>query len=669
MTPSQLGARGDGDGVSFAVFSSVADAVELCVFDDGGTERRHPLQLDEGFIWRGRVDGLQSGARYGYRVHGPNDPISGTRCNSAKLLLDPYARAISGAVQWNDALGGDNDSDSAPYAPRSVVCRDAFDWSGERRPDTALVDSVIYELHVKGHTMRHPQVPHEWRGTYRGLAHPAVTDHLLGLGVTAVELLPIHQFVHDRFLADRGLRNYWGYQSIGYFAPHNEYGSADDGGGQIKDFKAMVYGLHRAGLQVILDVVYNHTAEGGAGGPTLCFRGLDNAAYYRLAADRSQYVDDTGTGNTVDSHNPQALRLIMDSLRYWVQEMHVDGFRFDLAATLGRGVSDFDTHSAFLEAVGQDPVLAEVKLIAEPWDIGNGGYEVGDFPPGWSEWNGRYRDTVRDFWRASESTLGDFATRLTGSADLYGHGRRPTASINLITVHDGFTMADLVSYDAKHNDANGEDNRDGTDDNRSWNCGVEGPTDDPQINVLRARQRRNLLATLLLSEGVPLLLGGDELGRTQGGNNNAYCQDNELSWTDWSLAGTSIDLSAFVAAMARLRRRAPALARGRFAGAGELVWFAPDGGIMEPADWQEPYAHAVGLATADGQAGLLVNSWWEPLQFTLPELMRQPLPSIVIDTTDELVGEPLALTAELVPVGPRSLVVLARAPLQAQGQP
>ncbi len=669
MTPSQLGARCDGDGVSFAVFSSVADAVELCVFDDGGTERRHPLQLDEGFIWRGRVDGLQSGARYGYRVHGPNDPMSGARCNSAKLLLDPYARAISGAVQWNDALGGDNDSDSAPYAPRSVVCRDAFDWSGERRPDTALVDSVIYELHVKGHTMRHPQVPHEWRGTYRGLAHPAVTDHLLGLGVTAVELLPIHQFVHDRFLADRGLRNYWGYQSIGYFAPHNEYGSADDGGGQIEDFKAMVYGLHRAGLQVILDVVYNHTAEGGAGGPTLCFRGLDNAAYYRLAADRSQYVDDTGTGNTVDSHNPQALRLIMDSLRYWVQEMHVDGFRFDLAATLGRGVSDFDTHSAFLEAVGQDPVLAEVKLIAEPWDIGNGGYEVGDFPPGWSEWNGRYRDTVRDFWRASESTLGDFATRLTGSADLYGHGRRPTASINLITVHDGFTMADLVSYDAKHNDANGEDNRDGTDDNRSWNCGVEGPTDDPQINVLRARQRRNLLATLLLSEGVPLLLGGDELGRTQGGNNNAYCQDNELSWTDWSLAGTSIDLSAFVAAMARLRRRSPALARGRFAGAGELVWFAPDGGIMEPADWQEPYAHAVGLATADGQAGLLVNSWWEPLQFTLPELMRQPLPSIVIDTTDELVGEPLALTAELVPVGPRSLVVLARAPLQAQGQP
>ncbi len=487
--------------------------------------------------------------------------------------------------------------------------------------------------------------------------------------MTAVELLPVHQFVHDRFLADRGLRNYWGYQSIGYFAPHNEYGSADDGGGQIEDFKAMVFGLHAAGLQVILDVVYNHTAEGGAGGPTLCFRGLDNAAYYRLADDRSQYVDDTGTGNTVDSHNPQALRLIMDSLRYWVQEMHVDGFRFDLAATLGRGASDFDTHSAFLEAVGQDPVLAEVKLIAEPWDIGYGGYEVGDFPPGWSEWNGRYRDTVRDFWRATESTLGDFATRLTGSADLYAHGRRPTASINLITVHDGFTMADLVSYDAKHNEANGEDNRDGTDDNRSWNCGVEGPTDDPQINALRARQRRNLLATLLLSEGVPLLLGGDELGRTQNGNNNAYCQDNELNWTDWSLAGTDTDLSAFVAAMAQLRRRSPALARGRFPGAGEIVWFAPDGNFMEPADWSEPYARAVGLATADGGGGLLINSWWEPLQFTLPELMREPLPWLVIDTTDAVVAEPQPLTSELVTVGPRSLVGLGRDPRLAKGQP
>jgi isoamylase len=660
MSVGELGAIAAGDGVSFAVFSSAADAVELCVFDDGGAETRHALDLDEGFIWRGHLPGLRPGARYGFRVHGPYDPASGARCNPAKLLLDPYARAISGAVRWDDALSGDNDTDSAPFAPRSVVCGSAFDWSGEPRPDTALVDSVIYELHVKGHTMRHPDVPRELRGTYRGLAHPAVVEHLLGLGVTAVELLPVHQFVHDRFLAARGLRNYWGYQSIGYFAPHNEYGSADDGGGQVDDFKAMVRGLHEAGLQVILDVVYNHTAEGGEGGPTLCFRGLDNVAYYRLGSDRSTYVDDTGTGNTLDSHNPQALRLIMDSLRYWVQEMHVDGFRFDLAASLGRGVANFDTHSAFLQAVGQDPVLGSVKLIAEPWDIGWGGYEVGDFPPGWSEWNGRYRDTVRDFWRASPSTLGDFATRLTGSADLYGHGRRPTASINFVTVHDGFTMADLVSYDAKHNERNGEDNRDGTDDNRSWNCGVEGPTDDAGVLALRARQRRNLLATLLLSEGVPLLLAGDELGRTQQGNNNAYCQDNELSWVDWSLAGSATDLSWFVAALARLRRRSPALARGRFPGAGEIVWFTPDGRPMQPEDWQETYARAVGLATADGAGGLLVNAWWEPLEFSLPELMRAPLPAVVVDTTDDTAAPPRPLASEQVTVGPRSLVVLGR---------
>jgi isoamylase len=664
VTITALGAIEDGNGVSFAVYSGVADAVELCVFDDGGTEHRRPLDLDEGYVWRGRVDALAPGTRYGYRVHGPYDPGSGARCNPAKLLLDPYARAISGGVEWHDdALDGAGETDSAPYVPRSVVCRDEFDWSGERRPDTSLVDSVIYELHVKGYTMRHPRVPRELRGTFRGLAHPAVTEHLVELGVTAVELLPVHQFVHDRFLVARGLRNYWGYQSIGYFAPHNEYGSADDGGGQVDDFKAMVYGLHEAGLQVILDVVYNHTAEGSADGPTLCFRGLDNAAYYRLGSDRSQYVDDTGTGNTLDSHNPQTLRLIMDSLRYWVQEMHVDGFRFDLAATLGRGVSDFDTHSAFLEAVNQDPVLSTVKLIAEPWDIGAGGYEVGDFPPGWSEWNGRYRDTVRDFWRASQSTLPDFATRLTGSADLYGRGRRPTASINFVTVHDGFTMADLVAYDAKHNDANGEDNRDGTDDNRSWNCGVEGPTDDPDVLALRLRQRRNLLATLLLAEGVPLLLGGDELGRTQHGNNNAYCQDNELSWVDWSLAGSDADLSAFVSRLARLRRRSPALARGRFPGAGEIVWFAPDGQFMQPDDWRAPYARAVGLSTADGAGGLLVNAWWEPLEFTLPELMRQPLPAVVIDSADSAdgAGAMRALASERLTVGPRSLVVLGSA--------
>ena len=659
---SALGAVCDSAGISFAVFSSLAEGVDLCLFDDGGAETRVPLELDEGFIWRGRAEGVSPGVRYGFRVRGPYDPGSGARCNPAKLLLDPYARAISGAVRFDEALGGDNDVDSAPFMPRSVVYASQFDWSGERRPDTSLADSVIYELHVKGHTHLHPEVPAELRGTYRGLAHPAVTEHLRSLGVTAVELLPVHQFVHDRFLLARGLRNYWGYQSIGYFAPHNEYGCADDGGGQVEDFKAMVYGLHEAGLQVILDVVYNHTAEGAQDGPTLCFRGLDNVAYYRLEDDRSSYVDDTGVGNTLDSHNPQTLRLIMDSLRYWVQEMHVDGFRFDLAVALGRGADAFDTHSAFLEAVGQDPVLAEVKLIAEPWDIGAGGYEVGDFPPGWSEWNGRYRDTARDFWRGTESTLGDFATRVTGSADLYGHGRRPTASVNIVTVHDGFTLADLVSYDAKHNEANGEDNRDGTDDNRSWNCGAEGPTDDRQINALRARQRRNLLATLMLSEGVPLLLGGDELGRTQQGNNNAYCQDSEISWTDWSLRGTDADLSTFVATLIGLRRRSPLLASGRFTTGGEIVWFAPDGQFMTPPDWQQPYARAVGLGNAQGRAGVLINAWWEPLQFTLPELMREPLPAVLLDTTDETVLQPRVLASEQVTVGPRSLVVLG--PLQ-----
>jgi isoamylase len=526
-----LGAHVDGDGVRFAVFSSVADAVEVCVFDDRGRETRHALEADDRDVWQGHVAGAGHGTRYGFRVHGPWDPASGLRCNPAKLLLDPYARAIEGAVEWNPAVYGDNAADSAPFVPRSVVGAEPFDWADDRPPATALVDSIIHELHVKGFTRLHPEVPEPLRGSYAGLAHPAAIGHLQRLGVTAVELLPVHQFVHDAALVAHGLRNYWGYQSIGYFAPHNEYAASGD---PVGEFKTMVRALHAAGLEVILDVVFNHTAEGDEHGPTLCFRGLDNPAYYRLADDRSRYVDDTGVGNTLDTHRPAALRLVMDALRYWVTEMHVDGFRFDLAASLGRATSDFDPFSAFLDAVGQDPVLSQVKLIAEPWDIGQGGYELGDFPPGWSEWNGRYRDTVRDFWRGTPGTLADFATRLTGSADLYGRTRRPTASINLVTVHDGFTLTDLVSYDAKHNEANGEDNRDGNDDNRSWNRGAEGPTDDPSVLELRARQRRNLLATLLLSEGIPLLLGGDELGRTQRGNNNAYCQDNAISWIDWA---------------------------------------------------------------------------------------------------------------------------------------
>ncbi len=460
---------------------------------------------------------------------------------------------------------------------------DAFDWAGDQPPAAALADSIIYELHVKGFTRLHPEIPEELRGTYAGLAHPAAIAHLERLGVTAVELLPVHQFVHDAALVARGLRNYWGYQSIGYFAPHNEYSATGD---PVTEFKAMVRALHAAGLEVVLDVVFNHTAEGDEQGPILCFRGLDNPAYYRLAEDPSRYVDNTGCGNTLDTHRPQGLRLVMDSLRYWVAEMHVDGFRFDLAASLGRATSDFDPFGGFLDAVGQDPVLSQVKLIAEPWDVGQGGYDLGDFPPGWSEWNGRYRDTVRDYWRGTPGTLADFATRLTGSSDLFGGGRRPTASVNLVTVHDGFTLTDLVSYDAKHNEANGENNRDGTTDNRSWNCGVEGPTDDDGVLELRARQRRNLLATLLLSEGVPLLLAGDELGRTQGGNNNAYCQDNAIGWTDWAAADT--DLTEFVATLCHLRRGAALFHRGQFLERDEVAWLRPDGEPMQDARLGQP---------------------------------------------------------------------------------
>jgi glycogen operon protein len=528
---------------------------------------------------------------------------------------------------------------------------------GHRAWSAPLEDSIIYELHVKGFTMLHPDVPKRLRGTYAGLAEPAVIDHLTGLGVTAVELLPVHQFVHDGALVARGLHNYWGYQSIGFFAPHNEYSSSGDRGGQVDEFKAMVKSLHAARLEVILDVVFNHTAEGNEQGPTLCFRGLDNGAYYRLAEDRSRYVDDTGTGNTVDAHSPAALRLIMDSLRYWVQEMHVDGFRFDLAAALGRGGADFDPHGAFLEAIGQDPVLGQVKLIAEPWDIGFGGYELGDFPPGWSEWNGRYRDTVRDFWRSADGTLPDVATRLTGSSDLYGRGRRPTASINLVTVHDGFTLADLVSYDAKHNEANGEHNRDGTDDNRSWNCGVEGSTNDAGVLELRRRQRRNLLATLLLSEGVPLLLGGDEMGRTQNGNNNAYCQDNATSWVDWSLAETERDMIEFVARLCRFRLAHPGLHRDRFFAEGDIAWLRPDGEPMSGEDWAAPFAHAVTVAPVSGRLILILNAWWEPLTVNLPPGLAGEPPTVVIDTADGKPDSNIDPAASIV-LAPRSLVLL-----------
>ena len=679
-----LGARHDGRGTSFGLFSSVADAVEVCLFDDAGRETRFDLELGDAFVWQGYLPGVGPGQRYGFRVHGPWDPASGVRCNAAKLLLDPYARAIAGEVEWSSAVYGhvsdDPDraegSDSAPYVPRSVVVSGEFDWGEDRRPGYAMADSVFYEVHVKGFTELHPDVPEELRGTYAGVAHPAAVAHLKRLGVTSVELLPVHQFVHDAQLVARGLRNYWGYQSIGYFAPYNKYSSSGDGGGQVDDFRRMVRGLHATGLEVILDVVFNHTAEADQWGPTLCFRGIDNAAYYRLADDRSRYVDDTGCGNTVDLHQPQPLRLVMDSLRYWVQEMHVDGFRFDLAAALGRGANDFDPHGSFLEAVGQDPVLSEVKLIAEPWDTGMGGYDLGQFPAGWSEWNGRFRDTVRDFWRGTEGALPGLATRISGSRDLFGHGgRRPTASVNIVTVHDGFTLADLVSYNQKHNEANGENNRDGTDDNRSWNCGAEGATDDRAILELRARQRRNFLATLLLSEGAPLLLGGDEFARTQNGNNNAYCHDDQLSWFDWGAVAANADLIEFTARLCRLREEHPVFRRRQFFNGtpahdsqrDDLDWYRPDGQPMTGQDWGAAYARAVTVALS-GATGdhtrpddpflILFNAWWEPLEFAIPESLRDLTWQVEVDTnTPDHVGRGIDPTAPVTLNG-RSLLLL-----------
>jgi isoamylase len=679
-----LGAHCDGGGASFAVFSSVAEAVELCLFDESGTETRRPLEQDEGFVWRGYLAGVRPGQRYGFRVHGPWDPARGDRCNPAKLLLDPYARAVAGEVRWDEAVYGHapgdpnrpDGRDSAPYVPRSVLVATDFDWGEDRPLGRAMADSIFYEVHVKGFTKLHPDVPEELRGTYAGLAHPAAIAHLQRLGVTAVELLPVHQFVHDAQLVARGLRNYWGYQSIGYFAPHNDYSSVGGNGGQVDEFRRMVGALHAAGLEVILDVVFNHTAEGSEWGPTLCFRGFDNAAYYRLQEERARYVDDTGCGNTVDLHLPQALRLVMDALRYWVQDMHVDGFRFDLATSLGRAASDFDVHSAFLEAVGQDPVLSQVKLIAEPWDTGAGGYDLGQFPAGWSEWNGKYRDTVRDFWRGTAGTLPELATRLSGSSDLYGHGgRRPTASVNIITVHDGFTAADLVSYDTKHNEANGEHNQDGTDDNRSWNCGVEGPTDTPGVLELRARQQRNLIATLLLSEGVPLLLGGDEFARSQAGNNNAYCQDNELTWFDWSAAAERADLVDFTARLCRLREAHPVFRRRQFfRGApahaterDDLDWYRPDGGAMTSQDWGASYARAVTTALS-GATGddehpddpflILLNGWWEPLDFSVPAPLRDLDWRVEVDTADPAASRSAVDTSTALRLAGRSLMLL-----------
>jgi glycogen operon protein len=668
----------------------------------------------DGFVWHGYLPGIGPGQRYGYRVHGPYEPAAGHRCNPAKLLLDPYAKAIEGRVDWDPAVFSyqfadhdkRNDEDSAPHVPRSVVINPYFDWGSDRPPGTPYNESVIYEAHVRGLTKMHPAVPEDERGTYLGMSHPAVIEHLQSLGVTAVELMPVHQFVTDAFLSDRGLGNYWGYNTIGFLAPHNAYAFAGSRGEQVQEFKSMVRTLHEADIEVILDVVYNHTAEGNHLGPTLSFRGIDNAAYYRLVDEDPQYYyDTTGTGNSLLMRHPHVLQLIMDSLRYWVTEMHVDGFRFDLAAALARQFHEVDRLSAFFDLVQQDPVVSQVKLIAEPWDVGEGGYQVGNFPPLWSEWNGKYRDTVRDFWRGEHATLPEFAARFTGSGDLYASdGRHPVASVNFVTCHDGLTLADLVSYDTKHNEANGEGGRDGTDDNRSWNCGAEGPTDDPGILALRERQACNFLATLLLSQGVPMLTAGDEMGRSQRGNNNAYCQDNEISWVHWPPAalgqgampahdapcvlmpGTATVLLGFTQRLIRLRRDHPALRRRRYLqgrlvrGAddqlGDVAWFTPGGEVMTEQDWDAGFAQSLtvflngGAITEADRRGqpirddsflLLFNASPRELEFILPPARYGESWETVLDTARPAERfEDVAKAGELVPVRDRSLQVLRR---------
>jgi isoamylase len=604
-----LGATFDGVGTNVAVFSDVAEAVELCVFDPDGTEHRVTLPERSGSVWHGYLPDLDAGTPYGFRVHGPYDPANGHRCNPNKLLLDPYARAVAGDIAWDQAAfgypfgdpDGRDDSDSAGVTPRGVVVNPFFDWGQDQALRVPWADTVIYEAHVKGATMRHPDVDPELRGTYAGIAHPAFVDHLRSLGVTTLELLPVHQFAHDSHLLERGLRNYWGYNTLNFFAPHHEYAHRGQHGQQVTDFKLMVKTLHEAGIEVILDVVYNHTAEGNHLGPTLSFRGFDNNAYYRLTDDdRRYYMDYTGTGNTLNMRNPYVLQLVMDSLRYWAEEMHVDGFRFDLASTLARTLHEVDRLSAFFDLVQQDPVISSMKLIAEPWDVGDGGYQVGNFPPQWAEWNGKYRDCIRDTWAGAPHTLGEFAYRITGSSDLYeAAGRRPHASVNFVTAHDGFTLRDLVSYDQKHNEANGEDNRDGESHNRSWNGGVEGPTDDAAVLAGRSQRQRNLMATLLLSQGVPMVLGGDELGRTQDGNNNGYCQDNELSWFDWEQVDA--DQLAFTRGLIAFRAAHPTFRRRRFfqgrqlhgSDMTDLAWFTEAGTPMEDDRW------------SDGQLGAL----------------------------------------------------------------
>jgi isoamylase len=675
--PYPLGASYTGAGTNFSLFSEIAERVELCLFDEQGNQTCVDLPEVTGYCWHGYLPEVEPGQRYGFRVHGPWAPADGHRCNPSKLLLDPYAKTVAGSVRWDDAvfpytLGGDPDvrdeRDSAPFVPLSVVAQPFFDWKGDPRPRRLWHETVIYETHVRGFTIRRQDIPQELRGTYAGLAHPAAVSYLTRLGVTAVELMPVHQFVHQKHLLDRGLRNYWGYDSIG---------------AGVGEFKQMVRALHAAGIEVILDVVYNHTAEGNHLGPMLCFKGIDNAAYYRVTDDRRYYRDYTGTGNSLNMRHPHVLQLVMDSLRYWVLEMHVDGFRFDLASTLARELHDVDRLSSFFDLIQQDPVVSQVKLIAEPWDVGEGGYQVGNFPPVWSEWNGKYRDCVRDFWRGRDQMLGELAYRLAGSSDLYADGSRlPFASINFVTSHDGFTLNDLVSYNEKHNEPNGEENRDGASDNRSWNCGAEGPVEDPAVLDLRRRQKRNFLVTLLFSQGVPMLLGGDEMGRSQQGNNNGYCQDNEISWYDWDNADS--ELIEFVSRLVRFRLEHPVLhRRGWFQGRAihgtgvkDIAWFTLEGQLMAERDWGHGYAKSLAVflngktipnpnpmrgPATDDDFLILFNAHHEALDFRLPGERWGRRWSLALSTDEGWFDEEKNLKArDVLPVQARSMAVLHR---------
>ncbi len=668
--PYPLGATYDGEGVNFALFAENAQGVDLCLFDTENHETEsHTIQMKERshFVWHAYIPGLNPGQLYGYRVHGPFDPKNGHRFNPNKLLIDPYAKAISGTIQWHDALfgykvgdaAGDlsfSESDSAPYIPKSVVINPEFDWEDDELPRIPYHKTIIYETQVKGFTKLHPDIPEEIRGTYAGLAHPVTIKYLHELGITAIELMPVHHYIIDRHLHDNDLTNYWGYNTLGFFAPDVRYSASGNLGEQVLEFKQMVKAFHKAGIEVILDVVYNHTGEGNQMGPTISFRGIDNASYYRLTDDRRFYMDYTGTGNTLNAMMPNVLRLIMDSLRYWINDMHVDGFRFDLAATLARELHEVDRLGSFFDIIHQDPVISQVKLIAEPWDIGEGGYQVGKFPPGWAEWNGKYRDCIRDYWRGAESVLGEFAFRFTGSPDLYeGDSRHPTASINFVTAHDGFTLNDLVSYNEKHNMANGENNNDGEKHNSSWNCGVEGPTDDEEINALRERQKKNFITTMFLSQGVPMLVAGDEIGKTQKGNNNAYCQDNEISWINW--ADADLSLLQFTQKVIHLRKKHPIFRRRNWfkgmpigVGLEDIAWFLHNGHEMSVDNWYEDFAKSLGVylngkgihsvgpkgdTVTDDSFYIIFNAFHGNLKYTLPPKKYGKQWTIILNTSEK----------------------------------